>query len=183
MCSCLVTVALLWQKLSQPKFYKDLTRKTAFFDDWSWFNFNNLALVLGTSLKFYTSMAKGLKLKVRKFWGLTPTFVEVTGGKLVEGALLPSPSLLILNRVKKRYSKTRWGGFYYLQELRNTYVFYTWHFPMMHVLSPWHYLHNLCSKWSCSKWFRHIPVDMQPIPIVSMTFIWRFWKGINLPRD
>ena len=91
-------------------------------------------------------MAKGLKLKVRKFWGLIPTFVEVTGGKLVEGALLPSPSLPIMNRVKKRYSKTRLGGFYYLQELRNTHVFYTWHFPMIHVLSPWHYLHNLCSK-------------------------------------
>ena len=28
-------------------------------------------------------VAKGLKLKVRKFWGLTPTFAEVTGEKLV----------------------------------------------------------------------------------------------------
>ena len=94
MCSCdqsLVIVALLWQKLSQPQFYKNLTRKTAFFEEWSWFKFNNLVLVLGTSLKFYTSMAKGLKLKVRKFLGLIPTFVEVTGEKLVEGALLPSP--------------------------------------------------------------------------------------------
>ena len=42
-------------------------------------------------------MAKGLKLKVRKFWGPNPTFVEVTGEKLVEGAFLPHP---ILNRVK-----------------------------------------------------------------------------------
>ena len=122
MCSCLVTVALLWQKLSQPKCYKDLTRKTAFFEDWSWFNFNNLALVLGTSLKFYTSMAKGLKLKVRKFLGLIPTFVEVTWGKLVKGALLPPPpSLPILNRVKKRYSKTMFGGFYYLQDVKPTF--------------------------------------------------------------
>ena len=40
------------------------------------------------SLKFYTSVAKGLKLKVRKFLGLISTFVEVTGGKLVgEGRL------------------------------------------------------------------------------------------------
>ena len=30
-------------------------------------------------------MAKGLKLKVRKFWGPNPTFVEVTGEKLVGG--------------------------------------------------------------------------------------------------
>ena len=42
-------------------------------------------------------MGKGLKLKVRKFLGLIPTFVEVTGEKLV-GAFLPPP---ILNRVKE----------------------------------------------------------------------------------
>ena len=35
-------------------------------------------------LKFYTSMAKELKVKVRKFWGLIPRFVEVTGEKLVK---------------------------------------------------------------------------------------------------
>ena len=64
-------------------------QKNRFF---CWFKFNNLALILGTSLKFYTSMEKGLKLKVRKFLGLIPTSVEVTGEKLVEGTLFPSPS-------------------------------------------------------------------------------------------
>ena len=53
--------------------------------------FNNLGLALGTKLKSYTSVAKGLKLKVRKFWGLIPTFVEVTGEKLV-GGFAPLPS-------------------------------------------------------------------------------------------
>ena len=62
-----------------------LTRKTAFFDGWSWFRFNNLGLALGTNWEFYTSVAKGLKLKVRKFLGLIPTFVEITGEKLVGG--------------------------------------------------------------------------------------------------
>ena len=33
--------------------------------------------------KFYTSVAIVLKLKVRKFLGLIPTFVEITGEKLV----------------------------------------------------------------------------------------------------
>ena len=33
--------------------------------------------------KFYISVAKGLKPKVRKFYRLVPTFVEVTGEKLV----------------------------------------------------------------------------------------------------
>ena len=54
---------------------------------WSWFKFNNLGLTQGTNLKFYTSVVKGLKLKVKKFWGQIPTFVEVTGEKLVGGGL------------------------------------------------------------------------------------------------
>ena len=36
-----------------------------FFEEWSWFNkFNNLGLALGVNLKFYTFVAKRLKLKV-----------------------------------------------------------------------------------------------------------------------
>ena len=49
------------------------------FEGWPWFKFNNLGLVAGMDLQFYTSAAKGLKLKVRKFLGLILTFVEVTG--------------------------------------------------------------------------------------------------------
>ena len=77
-----------------------MTRKIAFFEGWSWFKFNKLGLTLGTNVKFCISVAKGLKLKVRNILGVTLTFVEITGKKLVEGAfLLPPPS--ILNRVKK----------------------------------------------------------------------------------
>ena len=43
----------------------------------------NLGLALGMALKIYNSVAKKLKLKVGKFLGLIPTFVEVTGEKLV----------------------------------------------------------------------------------------------------
>ena len=44
-------------------------------------------------LKFYTSVTKGLKLKVREFLGLIPTLVELTGVKLAEGwgFLVPTP--------------------------------------------------------------------------------------------
>ena len=42
---------------------------------------------LGMALKFYTSVAKGLKLKGRKFWGLIVTFLEVTKEKMVGGLL------------------------------------------------------------------------------------------------
>ena len=69
----------------------DLTRKIAFFEGWSFFKFNNFGLALGTNLKFCTSVAKKLKLKARQFWGPNPTFVEVTGEKLVGGALLAPP--------------------------------------------------------------------------------------------
>ena len=53
-------------------------------------------MALGANLKFYTSLSKGLKLKFRRFWALVPTFVEVTGEKLVGDAFLPP----IPNRVK-----------------------------------------------------------------------------------
>ena len=53
----------------------------------------------GTNLKFSTSVAKVLKLKVRKFWGLHPTIVEVIGETLVGSLFAPFPP--ILNRVKK----------------------------------------------------------------------------------
>ena len=53
----------------------------------SWLKLNDFGLDLIMSLKFYGSVAKGLKIKVRKFWGLTPSFAEVTGEKLVGGPL------------------------------------------------------------------------------------------------
>ena len=42
------------------------------------------------ALKCDTTVAKELKLKTRKSFGLTPTFVEGTVEKLVEG-LFPTP--------------------------------------------------------------------------------------------
>ena len=72
-------------------FYMDFNRKTAFFEGWPWFKFNNLGLVLGINLKFYTSVGKGLELKVRNFGGLVPTSVEVTGEKLVRSFFVLSP--------------------------------------------------------------------------------------------
>ena len=74
----------LWEKLSYLQFYKYLTRKTHFFEGWPWFKFSNLELVLVIAFAFYSSVTKGLKLKVRKFLGLTPTFGEVAGRKLIE---------------------------------------------------------------------------------------------------
>ena len=57
---------------------QDLTRETAFYEGWSWFKFNNWGLTPGKNLKFYISVAKGLKL--------IPMFGEVTGEKQVGGS-------------------------------------------------------------------------------------------------
>ena len=81
-----------------------MTRKTYFFEGWSWFKFNNLGLTLGTNLKLYTSVAKGVKLKVRQFFVLIPTFAKVTKEKLVGGGVGRGGGFFafpILNRVKR----------------------------------------------------------------------------------
>ena len=108
-----VTQIILWiwscdQSLTTPHFYersyhnlnfkKILTTKNTFFEECSWFRFNNLGLALAMALIIYTSVAKGLKLKVKRFWGLIPKFVKFAREKLVGGPFCPS----ILNRVNTR---------------------------------------------------------------------------------
>ena len=79
-------------------------QKSRFFEEWSWFKFNNLGLALGTNVKFYTSVAKGLKVKVRKFGGLIHSLVEVTGKKLVGEPFCPtSPSWIGLTFIILQY--------------------------------------------------------------------------------
>ena len=86
------------------EFYKDLTRKTAFSEGWSWFKFINLGLALGINLKFYSSVAKGLKLKARAILEANSYVYRSYGRKTNRrgGSLFaPPPSLSpILNRVK-----------------------------------------------------------------------------------
>ena len=67
-----------------------------------------MGLALGMDLTFYPSMEKRLKLKVRMFYGLIPTFVEFTAEKLVGDLFAPLPSpLSILNRVKNDFNLTK----------------------------------------------------------------------------
>ena len=67
-----------------------MVKKKHFAEGLPWLEFINLGLALGIVLKFYTSVAKELKQKVKKFWGLTPTFVEVFyRGATGRGAFLP----------------------------------------------------------------------------------------------
>ena len=93
------------------------------------------------ALKFYTSVAKGLKLKVRKFWGLIPTFVEVTEKKLIGGLFaLPTP-----NRVKIRKISSTGNG----TQNDNSIIFYSefYHFVCIdQTYSLWkHFSENISS--------------------------------------
>ena len=67
-----------------------MTRKTTFFEGSPWFKVNYLRQALSMALKPYASVAKRLKIKVRKCWGLIPMFEEVTVEKLLSGVFLPS---------------------------------------------------------------------------------------------
>ena len=62
---------------------KGFDQKNQFFEGLSWFKFSNMGLALSMTLKFYTSMEKGLKLKIRNCWWLIPTLAEIKGEKLV----------------------------------------------------------------------------------------------------
>ena len=73
-----------------PKFMREviITSNWEEFDQKNWlfkgcsqFKFNNLGLVIGITLKFCSSVAEELTLKVSKFLGLIPTFGEVIAEK------------------------------------------------------------------------------------------------------
>ena len=64
-----------------------MTRKNNFFEGCSWLKFNHLRLAQGLVFKIYTRVAKGSKTK-----SLPPTFLEVTGEKLVGGLFDPPPT-------------------------------------------------------------------------------------------
>ena len=66
--------------------------------------FNNVGLALGMTWKFYNSVAKGSKLKVRKFCGLSLTFVEVTGEKLAGGGTITFTGEILNGKLQFLYS-------------------------------------------------------------------------------
>ena len=77
------------------KFIK-IRSKNNFCEGWSRFNFDNLELWIDMALKFYTTVRKGLKLKVRKFFGLIPTIVGNTVEKMAGDGFLLAPSWIWL---------------------------------------------------------------------------------------
>ena len=101
MLSCeqsIITLAFFERGYHNLYFIRIWLEKPLFLRGGLGFKFSNLGLALGRNWKLYTSVAKRLKLKVRKFWWLVPTFVEATGEKLLWGTFLGPP---ILTTVKK----------------------------------------------------------------------------------
>ena len=110
----LVNVAFLWETFNNLNFIRIWSEKRFILREGSWFVLNNLGLALGTNLTLYTSVEKALKLKVRKFLELNPTFVEVTGEELVGG--MRAFLALILNKVKK-LSFCRGGNLFFKKSI------------------------------------------------------------------
>ena len=86
MWSCDQSMVNLSISVTEVKFNEDLTRKTT-----SWFKLNNLGLVLGTNLKFYTSVAKRVQTKSQKLLGANYHVCRSYRGKTGRGAFLPLP--------------------------------------------------------------------------------------------
>ena len=78
--------------------------------------FNNLRLALGMTLKFYSTVAKILKLKARMFQGIILTFAKVTEKNLLGepfcAPLVPS----ILKRFKNKTIFVLMEGFHLPQK-------------------------------------------------------------------
>ena len=69
--------------------------------------FNNFGLVLGMTLKFYSRVAKELKLKVTKLWELILTF---TLEKMVGGMASADPKKEGTRKNAKKKKKCKKGG-------------------------------------------------------------------------
>ena len=81
---CLI-VTLIWhlyeRSYDNHNFMWVSTEKNIFFEGYCWFKFINFRLAPGMTLKLYASVTKRFKLKLRKFWELILTLVEVTREK------------------------------------------------------------------------------------------------------
>ena len=73
-CNCSISI----KEVITTSILYGFVQKTTFSEQWFSFKLNNFGLARCKKFKFYISVAKGFKIKVRKFLGLIPTFVEVT---------------------------------------------------------------------------------------------------------
>ena len=131
------------------------------------------------ALKFYTSVVKGLKPKVRKIFGLSSTFVEVTGEKLVgegeRGWLFGFPLSWIGLRLQKqvlllkvcvRYIFASLFFTFTGEHLSNKEKYFLFHFK-----SSFRFWDNQILTFSEMLWRHQMPKDETP-----NTFYWVNWE-------
>ena len=105
MCSCdqsLVTVAFLWEKISQPQFYKDLTRKTTFFE----VQVQEFGTGTRYKLEILRQCGTRVRTKSQKVLGSNSYVCRSYRGKTGTGdrfAPTHHPRTPILNRIKGTY--------------------------------------------------------------------------------
>ena len=68
-----------------------MTRKTTFFERWSWFKFNNLGLALGTKLEILDQSVKKVKTKSQKVLGANSYVCRSYSWKTGRGGLFALP--------------------------------------------------------------------------------------------
>ena len=104
-----------------------MTRKATLLKGWSWFKFINLGLGIGMTWTFYTSVSKGLKVKVRKFWELSPTFLEVKKKMIVRKSVnrvtQKNPGNLCFVSASKLYDFTELFNRFYFTHFKITWKF------------------------------------------------------------
>ena len=92
----MVTVEFLWEKLSQPQFRKDLTRKTAFFRGLVLLQIPWFGTGIRCKLEFLHQCGKKVKTKSQKVLGASSYVCRSYRGKTGRGGcvLFASPHLL-----------------------------------------------------------------------------------------
>ena len=129
-----------------------------------------MGVALVIAFKFYTSVAKWLKLKVRKIQGVILTFVEVTGEKLVRG---PPPSWIGLIILAKWVSFMPAGTCQISLSEKFVNTDYFW-FTHSSIRTEYGYLQSK-STYSVQIWKNsemvHFSCRVKSIPVTLFTFI------------
>ena len=127
-------------------------QKTFFFEEKSWLKFKNLWLVLAKTLKFYSSLAKRLKLKLRKSWEqLIPTFGEVAPEELLTepphildwaNTVVIDHANLIPHQTEKEQTKYIYIHIYIYIYTYNIYYYYS-SYVYIYIYKLWVFILNI----------------------------------------
>ena len=154
-----------------------MTRKTTFSEGWSWFRFTNLGIEPGMALKLYTSVAKGLKLKVSKFY-VYRSYRGKTGKEVFFPSLLSSWIRLIgqkYEKIKKEFIKIFKSS---RQSLIKKFLVVT---PptLLQWLIFWHFVYYQ----SISPRLKENIIQVSRVKISNLTVSWKQFFGYSVEME